>query len=86
MSPMLGNNVRDRPLVSPVQNHISHSQKNMLPPELPRDTAIDPELSGMEKPDRMQEPGYKDALKAWSRFRFVRAGWFTPQEAIDYIE
>lgn len=60
----------------------------MRPPELPRDTAIDPQLSaeGMDKPDRMQDPGYKDAVKAWSRFRFVRAGWFTPQEAIDYIE
>ncbi|KAK7938115.1 uncharacterized protein PG986_014983 [Apiospora aurea] len=31
------------------------------------------------------EPGYEDALKAWSRFRFVRAGWFTSQEAIKYI-
>lgn len=26
------------------------------------------------------------ALKAWSRFRFVRAGWFSAQEAIDYIK
>lgn len=26
------------------------------------------------------------ALKAWSRFRFVRAGWFTAREAIEYIE
>ncbi|KAK3703925.1 zinc finger transcriptional activator [Vermiconidia calcicola] len=30
--------------------------------------------------------GYAAALKAWSRFRFVRAGWFTAKEAIDYIE
>jgi hypothetical protein len=30
--------------------------------------------------------GYNAALKAWSRFRFVRAGWFTAKEAIDYIE
>jgi hypothetical protein len=34
----------------------------------------------------MQEQGYKDAVKAWARFRFVRAGWFTPTEAIDYID
>lgn len=34
----------------------------------------------------MQDPSYKDALKAWARFRFVRAGWFTPAEAIDYID
>jgi hypothetical protein len=60
----------------------------MQPPELSRDVAIDPALSGegMGKLDRMQDQGYKDAVKAWSRFRFVRAGWFTPQEAIDYIE
>lgn len=25
------------------------------------------------------------AMKAWSRFRFVRAGWFTAKEGIDYI-
>lgn len=29
---------------------------------------------------------YAAAMKAWSRFRFVRAGWFTSKEAIDYIE
>jgi hypothetical protein len=84
---MLGNNIRDQPLAAPMQkSNQSHHQHDMRPPELPRDTAIDPELSGMEKMDRMQDQGYKDAVKAWSRFRFVRAGWFTPQEAIDYIE
>ena len=35
---------------------------------------------------RLNEPGYQTALKAWSRFRFVRAGWFTPVEAIAYID
>lgn len=34
----------------------------------------------------MHDAGYKEAIKSWSRFRFVRAGWFTPAEAIDYIE
>ena len=29
---------------------------------------------------------YAAAVKAWSRFRFVRAGWFTAKEAIDYIQ
>lgn len=28
---------------------------------------------------------YASALRAWSRFRFVRAGWFTAKEAIDYV-
>ncbi|KAI8628561.1 hypothetical protein F5Y19DRAFT_464943 [Xylariaceae sp. FL1651] len=31
------------------------------------------------------EPGYQEALRAWARFRFVRAGWFTKEEAIKYI-
>ncbi|KJX99224.1 Fungal Zn binuclear cluster domain containing protein/C6 transcription factor [Zymoseptoria brevis] len=30
-------------------------------------------------------PDYSTALKAWTRFKFVRAGWFTAQEGIDYI-
>jgi len=29
---------------------------------------------------------YQNALGLWSRMRFVRAGWFTAHEAIEYIE
>jgi hypothetical protein len=60
----------------------------MRPPQTIRDPAIDPALSaeGNHRLDRTQDQGYKDAIKAWSRFRFVRAGWFTPAEAIDYID
>nr|POF18614.1 putative transferase caf17, mitochondrial [Quercus suber] len=29
---------------------------------------------------------YASALRAWSRFRFVRAGWFTAREAIEYVQ
>lgn len=50
-----------------------------------RETAIDPALATEGLRDSSQEQGYKDALKAWARFRFVRAGWFTPAEAIAYI-
>jgi hypothetical protein len=39
-----------------------------------------------EGSNRIYDVGYKDALKAWARFRFVRAGWFTAAEAIEYIE
>lgn len=28
----------------------------------------------------------EQALRAWSRMRFVRAGWFTAQEAMDYLD
>jgi hypothetical protein len=86
---MLGNNVsRDHQQPSPMQsNNRPPQQDYMRPPEVRRDVAIDPALAseGLNPPDRMQEQGYKDAVKAWSRFRFVRAGWFTPIEAIDYI-
>ena len=29
---------------------------------------------------------FPDAMQAWSRLRFVRAGWFTAQEAMTYID
>lgn len=46
---------------------------------------IDPQLTKADaKADPL--PAHDDALKAWARFRFVRAGWFTAQEAIDYID
>ena len=39
----------------------------------------------LERP--MTDPNaYASAIKAWSRFRFVRAGWFTAKEAIDYVD
>lgn len=44
---------------------------------------IDPEL---DQRDLSAQPGYDEALRAWTRFRFVRAGWFTPTEAIEYID
>ncbi|TEA20000.1 Transcriptional activator ARO80 [Colletotrichum sidae] len=49
----------------------------------PEPQPIDPELT---KRNLSDEPGYQDAIKAWGRFRFVRAGWFTAQEAIEYID
>ncbi|KAF2838173.1 hypothetical protein M501DRAFT_857119 [Patellaria atrata CBS 101060] len=32
------------------------------------------------------EAAYESAVKAWTKFRFVRAGWFTAKEAIGYID
>ncbi len=57
----------------------------MPPPDMRRDVRIDPAL-GVDRSNRMNDSGYKDAVKAWARFRFVRAGWFTASEAIDYID
>jgi len=33
-----------------------------------------------------QEPGIANALRAWSKLRFVRGQWFTATEAISYID
>ncbi|KAJ5279622.1 hypothetical protein N7478_004994 [Penicillium angulare] len=31
------------------------------------------------------DPGHADAVRAWSRLRFVRAGWMTVEEGMDYV-
>ncbi|KJK68591.1 Zn2-Cys6 binuclear cluster domain protein [Aspergillus parasiticus SU-1] len=33
----------------------------------------------------LQDPGFADAVKAWSRLRFVRAGWLSVEEAMAYV-
>jgi hypothetical protein len=50
--------------------------------------SVDPRLPGA-RPQHgpqagMQDPGYVDAVKAWSRLRFVRAGWLTVEESMAY--
>ena len=32
-----------------------------------------------------EPPGHADAVKVWSRLRFVRAGWLTVEEAMEYV-
>jgi hypothetical protein len=79
---------------STVQNEHLHSQTfqphQMGPPDVRRDIkkaeSIPMPTDGIDGTRSMQDASYKDALKAWARFRFVRAGWFTPAEAIDYID
>lgn len=57
----------------------------VVPKSMPHgDQAIDPGLAPLAANNYIA--GHAEALKAWSRFRFVRAGWFTAQEAIDYID
>ena len=86
LSPMMGNASQgQRPISSHMQSMNQHIRNDMQPPR-PRDPTIDPSLASNGPPaGREQGPGYQDAIKAWSRFRFVRAGWFTAAEAIDYI-
>lgn len=85
---MLGNAPRDPrqpPLMRNTSNASSFPTSHMRSQEIPQNSAIDPALSNPQI-DRARDQGYKDAIKAWSRFRFVRAGWFTPAEAIEYID
>ncbi|CAG8051871.1 unnamed protein product [Penicillium olsonii] len=52
---------------------------------------VDPQIvdSGhqAESPVNMppSEAAYTDAIRAWSRLRFVRAGWLTVEEGMDYV-
>ena len=49
--------------------------------------AIDPAIANATGSDgNLEAEGLKDALHAWSRFRFVRAGWLTAREAISYLD
>ncbi|KAE8154945.1 hypothetical protein BDV25DRAFT_170308 [Aspergillus avenaceus] len=51
--------------------------------------AVDPQTSddrGQSGPSEgLQDPGYTDAVKAWSRLRFVRAGWLSVEESMAYV-
>ena len=71
-----------QPPMSSVDSHIDRVAPQFNPSP-GRDQPIDPELA---KSDYSTNPGYAEAIKAWTRFRFVRAGWFTPHEAIEYID
>jgi hypothetical protein len=89
MSPLLTSStqpdVRQLPQPSPVSHATQRDGTRST--EARRHTAIDPSLAPhvTVSVGEVQDQGYKNALRAWSRFRFVRAGWFTPAEAIDYV-
>lgn len=65
---------------------IMYTQHAAAPLRPSMETHIDPQLT--KAPESRADPGpaHADALRAWTRFRFVRAGWFTAQEAIDYVD
>ncbi|KAB8295921.1 hypothetical protein EYC80_008741 [Monilinia laxa] len=88
-SPRIGHRAQSasRNYQGPAPQHtsfpISHMRHTTTQPE----ASIDPTLSSSNTApvERDHDLGYQDAIKAWSRFRFVRAGWFTAVEAIQYI-
>jgi hypothetical protein len=63
---------------SPSQSHHRTASNTMTPSNM-----IDP---AMVLDNKQADAEYENALRAWSRMRFVRAGWFTAHEAMDYIE
>lgn len=69
-----------RPPIRP----INKSADPIDPRLLPCDT-LDENAEVEARLNVEHEPGYREALQAWARFRFVRAGWFTKEEAIKYI-
>lgn len=75
VSTRIDNDQNQRPFQDGIhhQQHQTHHQQ-----------VVDPLLG--QQPSLRAQPGYAEALRAWSRFRFVRAGWFTSQEAIEYID
>lgn len=50
---------------------------------------VDPRLSHTRPQSgasgNVQDAGYLDAVRAWSRLRFVRAGWLSVEESMDYV-
>ncbi|KAK7612062.1 hypothetical protein JOL62DRAFT_32033 [Phyllosticta paracitricarpa] len=66
----------------------SHTYPSPGTSHTPTDNVIDPAISshGQVNGDVNDDAGYQSALKAWSRFRFVRAGWFTAKEGIAYLD
>ncbi|KAJ6785906.1 hypothetical protein PWT90_05547 [Aphanocladium album] len=65
-----------------------HNRRHSSIREMPRQPSASARPAQVEHhtSDLASHPAYADAIKAWSRFRFVRAGWFTAQEAIEYID
>ena len=64
------------------------SPGDWMPPirrDLPNQEASIPKSASCVATTPVHTAAYTAALKAWSRFRFVRAGWFTAREAIDYM-
>jgi hypothetical protein len=45
-----------------------------------------PEVMDGQSLDPNGGKDYQDALKMWSKMRLVKAGWFTPSEAMGYID
>lgn len=68
------------PVMSPMERNPLQRPLNGAPPS--RSINV-----GVSQPQLQSKPDdYNTALRAWSRFRFVRQGWFTAKEGMAYID
>ncbi|KAG9201264.1 hypothetical protein G6514_005812 [Epicoccum nigrum] len=74
-------NSNSRAAVDNIDPAITQPLPLPLPPPPPQPQPQPPVL-----PDPPNEASFSEALQAWTRFRFVRAGWLTAKEAIAYID
>lgn len=65
---------------STVQNGNLYSDSGLVPEESHHDARDRPSSTG-----HALDSGYQDAVKAWSRLRFVRAGWLSVEESMAYV-
>ncbi|KAF2264824.1 hypothetical protein CC78DRAFT_221107 [Lojkania enalia] len=73
---------------SPRANAIHGPADRRNQPRPATEPSVDPAISQnyASLPNPPNEAAFADAIKAWSRCRFVRAGWLTAKEAIAYID
>jgi hypothetical protein len=67
------------------QSGVLPKDPNGIDGSLTDSPVIDPALTSSSNASVL-EPGMKEALRAWSHMKFVRAGWLTAREAIAYID
>jgi len=74
------------------QTNFASPQATTTHPRLPTRPTIElqAETNGFQSYSTLPEPSnpasFAEAVKAWTKFRFVRAGWMTAQEAVRYID
>ncbi|KAI5776291.1 hypothetical protein EDC01DRAFT_486051 [Geopyxis carbonaria] len=47
---------------------------------------VSPRTQNMPRSQGGVDLGMEKALRSWKKFRFVKAGWFTAREAVDFVE
>ncbi|CAI6310800.1 unnamed protein product [Periconia digitata] len=83
--PSIGTPGSQTNLASPQAVTATHARN---PSRIVAEPIVDPAISHQSPglPDPPNEASFNDAVRAWSKFRFVRAGWLTAKEAVRYID